>query len=1610
MLFSLPNTQRNHPAQLIDDFPILASCPLLLLLVVDMSKPYRILMVSNSTPESEVYTHQFPLDGTFTVLIEQQDAQILSLCQSQQIDGIFLNLTSVGRDRLDGLSQLKAEMGENCPPIVVIGSGDAEIAVWAFKNGATDYLIEERITPDDLWLTMRSAIEQAQLRRELQRSQEQFQTSVENMLDCFGIFSSIRDQTGQILDFRIDYLNTAACKNNQIPKEMQVGRGLCEVLPEHRESGLFEKYCRLVETGEPLIKESLLYEDQYGEQQLVRAFDIRASKLNDGFVASWRDVTDCKQLEVELSRTIQTLQQEQNRLQRLIDTAPIGIGIGSANGEVKVINDAMLALHGCTRKEFEQQGINWREFTPLEYRDRIEPAMAQLRHQGFLPPEEKELLRRDGSRVPIWISATQWMDGTEDHVAFAIDLTHQKQVEGFLQDSQQRYRELAEAMPQMVWTADATGAVNYWNQRWYEYTHFSEAESMGLDYANAIHPDEYDRTLEQWSHSVATGELFKSEYRIRRWDGAYHWFMSRGIPTRDNQGQITGWIGTITDIDEQKRLEERFRLVLRAVNGLIFDWNLETNDVYRSEKLLDLVGIPPEAAPPTADWWHERIHPDDLARFQPHIEDGFADIDELVESEYRVRHQDGHWVDVWERSCLIRDGQGQITRIVGATVDISDRKRAEEKLRESEEDLRYTVELNPQVPWTANPDGEITDFSERWLELTGLTRSQALGKGWTQAPHPDDLPAMVAAWSHSITTGTPYDLEHRIRLADGSCRWMRSRAFPRCNQQGEIIRWYGTTEDIDDRKRSEEALRVSEAEFRTIANAAPALVWVCSTTGEIIFMNERWYAYTGQTREAALGSGWVSMMHPDDSARILPYWQRCCQTGEPYEGEARYRRQDGEYRWHHFRALPQRNGSGTIEKWFGCSVDIHDAKRAEEAVAANEARLRGFVDANVVGMLYGDIYGNIYEANDALLRIIGYTREDLRAGRLRWIDITPPEHLPLDHQAIAEAKANGACTPYEKDYIRKDGSRVPVLVGYSLVGVEREESVAFVLDLSDRKQAEAALQERTEHFQLLYETTRDLLSSTQPLALLEAVFHKLKNLMGLDVYINYILDESQQKLNLTFYGGISPEVAQQIEWLELGQAICGTVAQQQCQIVQTDIQHCNDPKCQLVRCLGMTAYACQPLIAQGKLFGTLSFGSFSRTEFTASEQSLFQALCDQIAIALERSELLTSLQQQTEELTRVNRIKDEFLAVLSHELRSPLNPILGWAKLLQSGKFSPTKMAEGLATIERNAKLQTQLIDDLLDIAKILRGKLTMEVTSVDLVLVIEAAIDTVRAAAVAKGILLHPVLPQIGQISGDAVRLQQVVWNLLSNAIKFTPDKGRVDIRLERVGNQAQITVSDTGKGINPNFLPHIFESFRQEDASTTRKFGGLGLGLAIVRQLVEAHGGTITADSPGEGLGATFTVRLPLVDLETDAQTVEAGLDQEPDLTALRVLIVDDEPDARDLLAAILGQYGAEVMVVTTATEVLATLDSFQPNLLVSDIGMPDVDGYSLIQQVRALPAKSGGQIPAIALTAYAGETDHQQAIVAGFQQHLAKPIEPEVLIRAIAELVTGIKRGGR
>jgi PAS domain S-box-containing protein len=528
----------------------------------------------------------------------------------------------------------------------------------------------------------------------------------------------------------------------------------------------------------------------------------------------------------------------------------------------------------------------------------------------------------------------------------------------------------------------------------------------------------------------------------------------------------------------------------------------------------------------------------------------------------------------------------------------------------------------------------------------------------------------------------------------------------------------------------------------------------------------------------------------------------------------------------------------------GVCVGGHDITARKRA----EARARRLSDSGVIGVIFWMRDGRLVDANEAFLRMVGYTREELLSGQVSWRDMTPPEHAALDERAFAEVDVTGICAPYEKEYIAKDGRRVPILLGVALWEGRRDSGVAWVLDVSARRAAEE-----------------------------------------------------------------------------------------------------------------------------------------------------------------ERDRLLESERHARAQAEAANLSKDQFLAMVSHELRTPLNAMLGWGRMLRAGTLDAARRERALEVIERNALAQAQLIEELLDVSRIVSGKLSLEVAPFDIRATVEAAIDTVRPALDTKGMRLQLTLPQgTRPVMGDAHRMQQVAWNLLSNAVKFTPSGGQVEVTLEQDETETALRVSDNGQGIAPALLPFVFESFRQADSSITRTFGGLGLGLSISRHLVELHGGSISAFSAGEGQGATFVVRLPSGNAPSRGSVAPHG---RPRATAsaprlgllpgLRVLVVDDEEDARELVRAILTQAGATVETTATADEALELLSKETFDVLVSDIAMPERDGYSLIRALREHGSPQVRAMPAAALTAYARPEDRARAIAAGFQLHLTKPVDPSNLVEIVGSL---------
>jgi signal transduction histidine kinase len=441
--------------------------------------------------------------------------------------------------------------------------------------------------------------------------------------------------------------------------------------------------------------------------------------------------------------------------------------------------------------------------------------------------------------------------------------------------------------------------------------------------------------------------------------------------------------------------------------------------------------------------------------------------------------------------------------------------------------------------------------------------------------------------------------------------------------------------------------------------------------------------------------------------------------------------------------------------------------------------------------------------------------------------------------------------------------------------------------------------------------------------------------------------------------------------------------------------------------LPVKSYLAIPVVSRsGEVFGGLCFGHEQPAVFSERVERIMAGIAGQTAIAMDNASLIEREQ-------RASRAKDEFLAMMSHELRTPLNAVYGWASMLRSGQVTGEKATHALDAIMRNANVQVQLIDDLLDVSRIVTGKLRLNVEAVDIKGVVEASIETVRPSAEAKGITLQSVFdPRAVGITGDPARLQQAVWNLLTNAVKFTSKGGQIEVELRRRHSHVEIVVSDTGQGIAADLLSHIFERFWQGDSTITRRYSGLGLGLALVRHLIEAHGGTVSARSSGEGKGATFTLSLPvaiarpIVEREREPSTHREGPRRvdgalPPSLMGLRLLAVDDDRDSLDLIMTVLANAGAEVRVSASAAEALKIVQGWRPDVLISDIEMPGEDGYAFIQKVRSLDAEVAGKVPAVALTAYGKAEDRHRSISAGFSTHVAKPVDPAELVAIVASL---------
>ena len=927
-------------------------------------------------------------------------------------------------------------------------------------------------------------------------------------------------------------------------------------------------------------------------------------------------------------------------------------------------------------------------------------------------------------------------------------------------------------------------------------------------------------------------------------------------------------------------------------------------------------------------------------------------------------------------------------------------------------------------------DQRVVDFHYRYVNpaaarIIGRQPQERVGQS-LRATAPDaERSGMLARYIRTMESGEPTDA--LIHYDDGRIGgWFRIHA----SRAGEALLVH--FRDVTAEKRAELALRDSEAERgRTEVRRLALEALLEHVPAQVAYLRGPDLTYEFVNARYRQSHGHREFLGRT-VAEVLPHWrndplvrsmQEVLRTGEAFydpehplllEAEGRLGR-----RWFSIAYLPVPAADGSMEGVISFSTEVteqvaartrSDALAREKVTLAeeleaerrrlelSEERFRSMVETHADIVWVSDFRGSVKHPPQSWSSLTGRTVEELQD--LGWMDTLHPADLGRALDVVQRAVRSRQRFEVEYRICKADGNVATVVSrGIPLLRPDGQirEIVGTTVDVSTRRREEEALR-------LLSTGAARLTGTLDYQATLKAVAEmaipELADLTIVDVF-----DDSGTLRRVQVAGNIEEDLLEGFRRLPprndpdspVLAALTGrktVLRERPSRDVAIELQR--DPeRLRVFHRISPTSLACAPLTARGRTLGVISFMTVrSGRRFDALDLGLVEELARRAALALDNAELYRRAEE-------ANRAKDEFLATVSHELRTPLASILGWSQLLRTGELTPDKQQKALETLERNARAQTRLVEDLLDVSRIVSGNTRLALETTDLAKVVESALESVRPAAEARGVRLAAALESC-VLTGDPERLHQILWNLLSNAIKFTPRGGRVSVALCAADGWAELEVADTGQGIRADFLRHVFERFRQADATATRSHGGLGLGLAIVRHLVELHGGTVGASSEGEGKGASFHVRLPLALPLALEHPKSVGLPgRRVDLAGLRVLVVDDEPDTREMLISTLEAASAEVMGAADAEEALALLISAPPDVIVSDLAMPRMGGIDLVRELRRMQPDAGGRTPAVALSAHARSEDRALALESGFQEYLTKPVEPETLLAAVAAL---------
>ena len=848
-------------------------------------------------------------------------------------------------------------------------------------------------------------------------------------------------------------------------------------------------------------------------------------------------------------------------------------------------------------------------------------------------------------------------------------------------------------------------------------------------------------------------------------------------------------------------------------------------------------------------------------------------------------------------------------------------------------------------------------------------------------------------------------------------------------------------------------LHFSDLSFRSLLGTMPLIVFITSDEGETLYLNQKWYDYTGYVVGDISNDSWVKSIHPDDLPAVISSWKEVAAKKQHWGQEYRIRRHDGVYHWHLGRSVPEFDKDGNVKRWIGTVTDIETQKMASKAlVEVNElleekvnqrtkelSQTNSFLDTmieNIPNMIFVKDVENLsfVRFNKAGEDLLGVSRDQLIGKNdFDFFPLDQAESFQSKDRAVIAGKIlvdipeepistkAGLRTLHTKKLPVYDSQGIPrYLLGISEDITEKKKLEAERLHYLESQIEKKESQKTTDRFKFLSDASA-LLGSTLDY---EKILADLTNLSvpAIADWCSIELAQPDRSLKQIAVAHRNPEKTKwtwelRNKFPHRPDSTAGALAvtksgkSQLYPEISRDLvvaSAINDEHLNLMKSVGFRSFICVPIRSRGRVYGALSLMTTdeSMRNYIQSDLQLAEDIAERAGSAVENAQLY-------KEASQLNRIKDEFLATLSHELRTPLNVILGHSEILSSEtNLSAEQMRLSIESIHRNAQAQTRLIDDLLDVSSIITGKVSYTPTEVNPTAIIDNIIGSLHSTAQAKGVQLKlntSSAPAV--VFADATRLQQIVWNLLSNAIKFTPDKGSVSIILKTEKQDWEIIITDTGSGIDPEFLPYVFDRFRQEDASTTRRYGGLGLGLSIVRHLAEIHGGYVVAESPGKNKGSTFKVFMPLKGLSSQTHISDnknvftkgpLAIKKNISLQNKKVLIVEDSEDSRVLVHLILNKYGAQIVEAESAAEAREKLKTFEPDLIISDIGMAEENGIEFMQKFRRSESKKTQQTPAIALTAYVREEEKEAILNAGFQAHVGKPVSADLLISEIQKIL--------